>query len=78
MAIRAHFEQRCGIVAQRMARGHGGNGGHRPVTLYRLTRSVFPGLGGMTIFLGVSEIYSFIQELRSAGRTAQWEEAGVG
>ena len=75
--LSGHFERRGKVVMERMA--NSALAGATPeATLYQLTRAVFPGIQQMEVFLGLSEIYAYMQLLEESARIVHWQEKNVG
>lgn len=71
-SLRTHFDIRRQAVLQLMrdSRRLAPDGS----TLYRLASNLFPRLEGMDIFLGLSEVYAYMQLLESEGRIETIQE----
>jgi glyoxylase-like metal-dependent hydrolase (beta-lactamase superfamily II) len=71
-----HFERRLRTVDDVLLRAvqpaHRPIG--RPLTLLELTRSFFPGLKGMELFLGLSELFANLQMCDQNHKIANWEQ----
>jgi glyoxylase-like metal-dependent hydrolase (beta-lactamase superfamily II) len=60
--LERHFDYRRQLVLRKLQRGEG------LTTLYGLTRSMFPSLKGMELFLGLSESFAYVQLLAEESR----------
>jgi hypothetical protein len=61
-ALERHFDRRRQLVVRKLERGED------MTTLYGLTRSMFPNLKGMELFLGLSESFAYVQLLAEESR----------
>lgn len=75
--LSGHFERRGRIIMDRMAKS-GADAANGEATLYQLTRAIFPGIQGVEVFLGLSEIHAYMQLLEESACIGHWEEQNVG
>jgi glyoxylase-like metal-dependent hydrolase (beta-lactamase superfamily II) len=77
-AILDHFARRRKQVVRLMAREQAKHPGDRGVSLSQLVQQMFPGLKEMAVFLGLSEVYAYLQLLESESLVGSWQEQGIG
>ena len=77
-AILDHFARRRKQVLRLMAREQAENPGDRGIGLMPMVGRMFPGLKELAMFLGLSEVYAYLQFLESESLVESWREQGVG
>jgi glyoxylase-like metal-dependent hydrolase (beta-lactamase superfamily II) len=66
-ALAEHFNRRRQFVVRRLQRMGSPLQADRAMTLYDLTPAIFPGLEGLDLFLGLSEVFAYLQLLETEG-----------
>jgi glyoxylase-like metal-dependent hydrolase (beta-lactamase superfamily II) len=75
--ILKHFKRRKQLVLKLMGWGAALKNNGDSMTLLQLTRTMFPGLKDMELFLGLSEAYAYVQLLQSESLIETWQEKAV-
>ena len=76
--LKRHFERRKKAVAHWLSRHAAGlKTAADGVSLHGLTRGLFPGIGGLELFLALSESFAYLQLLESEERVTSRVENGV-
>lgn len=73
-----HFDRRRNAIIQLAKRDTARDSHKDGATLLHLSRRMFPDLKEMELFLGLSEIYAYLQLLESESLVETWQENGVG
>ena len=77
-AILAHFAKRRQQILRMIAQDSAAQPGGEGMTAYPLACRMFPGLKDMAVFLGVSEVFAYLQQLEADGQLESWQAQGVG